>query len=134
MGKGNASALGRLKRAVKKLKFLLALWRMPSNSHVAAAGAICKQRWCRFNHGRSLQSCFNNDEFESNRKYKIREYTSTTWHEYSDRDNDEIDVDKRAETFIANFRRQLTLERQVSLESSSCKRDSFEDDIINYNY
>lgn len=39
---------------------------------------------------------------------------------YDDND-DENDVDKRAETFIANFRRQLQLERQISLELRYCK-------------
>ncbi|KAM3379430.1 hypothetical protein P3S68_011844 [Capsicum galapagoense] len=38
---------------------------------------------------------------------------------YND-DDDENDVDKRAEAFIANFRRQLRLERQISLELRYC--------------
>ncbi|WMV40334.1 hypothetical protein MTR67_033719 [Solanum verrucosum] len=36
-------------------------------------------------------------------------------------DDDEKDVDQRAEMFIANFRRQLRLERQISLELRYCK-------------
>ncbi|KAK4349524.1 hypothetical protein RND71_032279 [Anisodus tanguticus] len=39
----------------------------------------------------------------------------------NDDDDDENDVDKRAEAFIANFRRQLRLERQISLELRYCK-------------
>ncbi|KAK4729154.1 hypothetical protein R3W88_022142 [Solanum pinnatisectum] len=36
-------------------------------------------------------------------------------------DDDEKDIDQRAELFIANFRRQLRLERQISLELRYCK-------------
>lgn len=36
-------------------------------------------------------------------------------------DDDENDVDHRAEMFITNFRRQLRLERQISLELRYCK-------------
>lgn len=35
--------------------------------------------------------------------------------------DDENDVDQRAEMFIANFKRQLRLERQISLELRYCK-------------
>ncbi|OIT31686.1 hypothetical protein A4A49_53601 [Nicotiana attenuata] len=39
----------------------------------------------------------------------------------SNEDNDyENDIDRRAEVFIANFRRQLRLERQISLELRYC--------------
>ncbi|TMW98881.1 hypothetical protein EJD97_003360 [Solanum chilense] len=36
-------------------------------------------------------------------------------------DDEENDVDQRAEMFITNFRRQLRLERQISLELRYCK-------------
>ncbi|MCD7446407.1 hypothetical protein HAX54_006016 [Datura stramonium] len=39
----------------------------------------------------------------------------------NDDDDDANDIDKRAEMFIANFRRQLRLERQISLELRYCK-------------
>lgn len=38
----------------------------------------------------------------------------------------EDDIDKRAEMFIANFYRQLRIERQVSLELRYCRGDSFD--------
>ncbi|KAF7153163.1 hypothetical protein RHSIM_Rhsim01G0006100 [Rhododendron simsii] len=38
----------------------------------------------------------------------------------------EDDIDKRAEMFIANFYRQLKLERQVSLQLRYCRGDSFD--------
>ncbi|KAI4337422.1 hypothetical protein L6164_015843 [Bauhinia variegata] len=130
MGRANFSLLGHLKRAaMKKLKLLIALWQMHSNSNIVAA--ICKQRRrYRFvNHRRGLRSCFSDDESESNNKARSEYRRATSVNAYSKwENNDDVDVDKRAEIFIANFRRQLRLERQVSLESSSCNRDGFEDD------
>lgn len=38
----------------------------------------------------------------------------------------EDDIDKRAEMFIANFHRQLQIERQISLELGYCRANSFE--------
>ncbi|XP_057418981.1 uncharacterized protein LOC130713209 [Lotus japonicus] len=35
------------------------------------------------------------------------------------------DIDRRAELFIANFRRQLQLERQISLQLRYCREQSF---------
>ncbi|CAN4077158.1 unnamed protein product [Withania somnifera] len=40
---------------------------------------------------------------------------------YYDHNDNENEIDKRAEAFIANFRRQLRLERQISLELRYCK-------------
>ena len=36
------------------------------------------------------------------------------------------DIDKRAEMFISNFRRQLNMERQISLQLRYCSQNSFE--------
>ena len=43
------------------------------------------------------------------------------------------DVDKRADAFIANFYRQLRLERQVSLELRYCRGKSFGSDETSTN-
>ncbi|XP_040374617.1 uncharacterized protein LOC121052804 [Rosa chinensis] len=40
--------------------------------------------------------------------------------------SDQDDIDQKAEMFIANFRRQLQIERQVSLQLRYCRGNSFE--------
>ncbi|KAF1867344.1 hypothetical protein Lal_00049773 [Lupinus albus] len=40
--------------------------------------------------------------------------------------SDDDDIDRRAEAFIANFRNQLRMERQISLQLRYCRQPSFE--------
>nr|KYP57231.1 hypothetical protein KK1_003489 [Cajanus cajan] len=83
-------------RSMKKLKSLIRSWRMHSS-----VSRSLKQRWCKLFHKQMGMQRFLEDE-EINRR--TISYVS------------EDDVDKRAEAFIANFRRQLSLERIVYSE------------------
>ena len=123
MGKQSSfSLLRRLKKAVNRIKFLvlLRIWQMrPSN----ISRPSYKQRCFRFNEPKGLKSWFKDDK--ADRKCNVREFKRTRsccgWE-----DDDDDNVDERAEMFIANFRRQLTMERQVSLQLRYCRTDSFE--------
>ncbi|KAF8369291.1 hypothetical protein HHK36_013629 [Tetracentron sinense] len=108
--------LGRLRRAVKKVRFLLRFsinqWRL------ASAIRASSRRRLSFNDRPGLRGCTDDtepDELGSSRELqRTRSFAS------------EEDIDKKAEMFIANFYRQLQLERQVSLKLQYCRGDSLE--------
>ncbi|KAI3472441.1 hypothetical protein Pfo_029561 [Paulownia fortunei] len=93
--------LGRLKRAVKKIKFLLNFnvnrWKLAS-----IIGASSSKRRLSFNDRPGLRAC------------RTISYPS------------EDDIDKRADAFIANFYKQLQYERQISLELRYYRGNSFD--------
>nr|GMC68572.1 TRIO and F-actin-binding protein [Ipomoea batatas] len=104
--------LGKLKKAVKKIRVLLNFdlnkWKLAS----MLGSASGKRRAISFNGRPGLRACVeDSDEFNSAEsspvKGGLQRTTSFPMEE---------DVDKRAEMFIANFYRQLRLERQISLE------------------
>ncbi|KAF7846850.1 hypothetical protein BT93_C2403 [Corymbia citriodora subsp. variegata] len=113
-----------LKNAVKKIQdMLIRRWRRITNSVVSGAP---RRHWPRSHtslsrqHGieeadwnesiskadgaleRAKMASFHNDGIWNNNPYEY--------------DCEEDDIDGRAENFIANFRRRLQMERQVSLE------------------
>ncbi|CAL5375253.1 unnamed protein product [Camellia sinensis] len=119
--------LGRLRNAVKKLKFLLDFnanrWRL--------ASMIAKSnKRVSFNDRPGLRACCEDDFVElfdspgssslgggSGRGGTLSRTSSCL---------SEDDIDKRAEMFIANFHRQLQLDRQISLELRYCRANSIE--------
>lgn len=106
-GNNSWSMLGKLKTAVKKVKFLLSLnlnrWRIASMLGVSAS-----QRRLSFNSDRpSLMNVNNNAYYHESSPPSLHRTIS-----YSSED----DIDKRAELFIANFHKQLQIERQISLQ------------------
>ncbi|XP_073290541.1 uncharacterized protein [Primulina huaijiensis] len=102
--------LGRLKRAVNKIKIVLNLnvnrWKL--------ASMISNKRFS-FNDRPGLRVCIPDSGSISSRGIqRTISYPS------------DDDVDKRADAFIANFYKQLQIERQISLELRYCRDDSFE--------
>ncbi|XP_038879799.1 uncharacterized protein LOC120071543 [Benincasa hispida] len=118
-----SSVLNRLRKAVKKLKFMMNFsiqsWRL------AAMLGRTSSRNLRlsFNERPGLMAC-TEDIIEEESVSSSRGLQRTT--SYASED----DVDKRAEAFIANFYRQLRIERQVSLELQYCRGNSFNKLII----
>ncbi|KAK8509385.1 hypothetical protein V6N11_007781 [Hibiscus sabdariffa] len=118
MGREKWSVIGRLKKAVKQINSLLCLnltkWRL--------ACFLKRPRLSlslSFNHRIGLPGCIQ-DEDESSVSERALHRTAS----YGADD----DVDQRAEIFISNFRRQLWLERQVSLEIRYRRSRSLESD------
>ncbi|KAK6781577.1 hypothetical protein RDI58_019373 [Solanum bulbocastanum] len=101
-----------MSKATMKITFLLHKWKLTSRrKHPIKLFKKSKS---------SLYDAIRNidDEFEEQEgpcTHCIRRTKS------NNNDDDEMDVDQRAEMFIANFRRQLRLERQISLELRYCK-------------
>ncbi|KAB1204228.1 hypothetical protein CJ030_MR8G028309 [Morella rubra] len=120
MGADNWSVLSRLKRAVKKVRFLLSFsinrWRVAS----VIGGASSTKRRLSFNDRPGLRACSDDiSDIGSPDSYSSRELQRTKSYPYED------DVDQRAEMFISNFYRQLQIERQISLELRYCRGNSF---------
>lgn len=121
----NWSVMGRLKRAVKQinslLRFNLIKWRLSCFLRSHSSG---RRPTLSFNDRLGLHGCIVDDdeeEDESNKKGPGRALHRTTSYASAD-----YDVDQRAELFISNFRRQLWLERQVSLQLRYCRSRSLE--------
>ncbi|XWS70572.1 hypothetical protein CRYUN_Cryun03dG0058900 [Craigia yunnanensis] len=117
MGRENWSVRGRFKKAVKKISSLLRLnltkWRI--SCFLKSASARRRQS-LSFNDRLGLHACIEDEE--SNERGSVRVLQRVTSYAADD------DVDKRAELFITNFRRQLWLERQVSLKLRYCRTRS----------
>lgn len=104
----NSSPLIRqLLKSMKKLKSLVHSWRMHST-----VSRSLKQRWCRlFNKQMGMQRFLEDEETTEDHMVQYRRAISCV---------SEDDIDKRAEAFIANFRRQLCLERIVYYSQPKC--------------
>lgn len=125
------SLLGRLKRVVNKVRFLLSsavlsrTWQIASA--IRRASTLPRQhRHLSFNDRQPsglIQICNSDDDQgvtissspEDNRLIRTISYPS-----------DDDDINKRAEDFINNFRRQLQMERQISLQLRYCRTNSFQ--------
>lgn len=117
--------LGRLRRAVKKVKFLLNL---SFNKWQLASVVGASRRAISFNDRPGLRALTDDltimdrddDSGSSSGRRRIERTTSYP--------SDGDDIDKRAEIFINNFRNQLRMERQVSLQLRYNRRgDGFND-------
>lgn len=110
------SLVGRLKRAVKKIKFLLDFnvnrWKLAS-----LIGASSSKRRLSFNDRPGIRACLEDSESEGPGSARSLQRTIS----YPSED----DVDKKADAFIANFHKQLRIERQISLELRYYRGDSF---------
>ncbi|XP_041021948.1 uncharacterized protein LOC121263187 [Juglans microcarpa x Juglans regia] len=124
MGVNKCSVLTRVRRAVRKVRFLLDFsirWQLASM--VGSASSNTNHR-LSFNDRPGLKA-YTDDSFDLDSEdsgsssrpglalQKMMSYPS------------EDDVDKRAEMFIANFYHQLRIERQISLELQYCRGNSF---------
>ncbi|KAL8488860.1 hypothetical protein ACS0TY_024966 [Phlomoides rotata] len=112
------SLVGRLKRAVKKIKFLLDFnanrWKLMS-----IIGASSSKRRLSFADRPGLPACFDDPEWNDD-PGSARSMQRTTSYP-----SDQDDVDKRADAFITNFYKQLQIERQISLELKYYRGNSF---------
>ncbi|KAL5549104.1 hypothetical protein UlMin_004335 [Ulmus minor] len=116
--------LARLRRAVRLLlNFNLNRWRIAS---MIGGRSFGQQRRLSFNDRPGLRACTEDEPAaaSSEDSGSIRELRRTT--SYPSPPSDQDDVDQRAEMFIANFRRQLRIERQISLELRYGRENSFE--------
>lgn len=108
--------LGRLKRAVKKINFLINFnvnrWKLAS-----VIGASSRRR-LSFNDRPGLRSCVDDSSSNDGSNRGLQRTISYPL--------SEDDVDRRADAFIENFYRQLQIERQISLELKYYRGNSFE--------
>ncbi|XP_031257315.1 uncharacterized protein LOC116115295 [Pistacia vera] len=122
MGKSSWSLLSHLRMAVKKLKMLLDLnlsrWRIAS-----MIGASSSHRLFSLNDRPGLRACTEED-MESSWDESSSVSRSGSLHRTISYTSDQDDIDKRAEMFIANFHRQLQMERQISLKLRYCRGNS----------
>lgn len=132
MGKEGWTLLGRLRKAVKKISFLLKFdmnkWKLASMiGGNTWRNNIQRNRTLSFNDRPGLRA-FIGDEDEDD---DVSE--SSSWRGKGRRlertisypSKEEDDIDKRAENFIANFYKQLQIERQISLELIYARENSF---------
>lgn len=107
--------LGKLKRAVKKIQFLLNFNILNRLKLASIIGTSSSKRRLSFNDNDrpGLRACVDesgSDE-ESGSSRRLQRTTS-----YPSSEDIDIDIDKRADAFIANFYKQLQYERQISLQ------------------
>ncbi|CAN0899680.1 hypothetical protein LINGRAHAP2_LOCUS20415 [Linum grandiflorum] len=120
-----------LNKAVKKINFLLSRWDLSDAIRTAAANQLRKKkqkqqrRFLSFNQKVGLQGCVELLE-EGDHIHNNSTRGGVVLLDRTCSLTDQLqDVDKRAENFIANFRRGLLLERQVSLNLRYCRLHSF---------
>ncbi|KAF7806620.1 cotton fiber protein [Senna tora] len=114
--KKKLTLLSRLRTAVQRVRLLLSStvlsrsWRIAS---VIRRASLPKRRFS-FNDDRTagLMLCSDETGSDGSGSGSFRGLQRTMSFPNSDDD----DIDKRAERFIANFRRQLQMERQISLQ------------------
>ncbi|CAI0451358.1 unnamed protein product [Linum tenue] len=121
---------GRLKRAVSKLRVILKfdfhVWRLAS-SLLRSSSSIGPSRVISFGDRPGLTAAYEDYD-----EAAAADSDSGYWYSppppakvelrraISRRFSMEDDIDDRAEMFIANFRRQLQIERQISLDLKYC--------------
>ncbi|KAH8504048.1 hypothetical protein Peur_046375 [Populus x canadensis] len=124
MGKQKRSAFGPLKRAVKKINFLLSFnfrkWRLASILCIASSSSSRRTRRLSFNDRIGLHGAIEDVESDHQKYKPVRTFERVRSYGSSDED-----IDKRAEIFINNFRQQLLMERQVSLQLRYYRGNSF---------
>lgn len=120
-----------LKRAVKKINLILLsfkLNRLRLASILGCASRASTRHCLSFNDRLGLYGCIEDENTHGNQR-GLRRVQSTRTHDrprdQDSDDHDDDDVNRRADVFIANFRRQLMFERQVSLQLRYCREESF---------
>ncbi|CAN1122540.1 hypothetical protein LINPERPRIM_LOCUS2785 [Linum perenne] len=127
----------RLKKAVSKLKVLLKfdlhVWRLAGSLLASSPSAPSRVISCGSDLPGLAAACEDYDPL-------LRQDSDSDWYSppasfsppsssrtelhrtISRRSSMEDDIDKKAEMFIANFRRQLRIERQISLDLKYCQQ------------
>ncbi|XP_047309201.1 uncharacterized protein LOC124912599 [Impatiens glandulifera] len=133
MGSKNWVLLGRLKTAVKKIKFLLNQnanrWRIASYFMNSSRGKSSNRRLSFNEWPRGLLSFTEESEsgYQSSSPPAaavaggVLSRTISGVSSGGGGTQSEDDIDKKADLFIANFYRQLRIERQISLELQYCR-------------
>ena len=118
----NQSLLSRLRRAVNKVRLLLTSTIISRTWHIASAirSASLSRRQLSFSDGPGLRLCSD----ETGSADSGSSHGGGLQRTISCPSDD--DIDKRAEMFISNFRRQLQMERQISLQLRYRRENSFE--------
>ncbi|MED6191559.1 hypothetical protein PIB30_001291 [Stylosanthes scabra] len=119
------SLLSRLKRAVQKVRFLLSSTIISRTWHAVSlirASSLSKGH-LSFNDRPGLKICSSDNETDSEGSGSRGRGLQRT---ISYPSADEDDINARAEMFIANFRKQLRMERQISLQLRYQREHSFE--------
>ncbi|KAG5112526.1 hypothetical protein JHK82_035795 [Glycine max] len=121
--KKKSSLLSRLRVAVQKVKLLLNATVLSHAWHAATIlrGVSLSKRQISFNDRPGLMMCTASDETDSEDLVSPAHSLQRTISCPSD-----DDIDKRAEMFINNFRRQLKMERQISLQLRYCRENTDE--------
>ncbi|KAF9681369.1 hypothetical protein SADUNF_Sadunf06G0218700 [Salix dunnii] len=111
MGKQKWSAFGPLKRAVKKINFLLSFnfrkWRLASVLSIASSSSSGRTRRLSFNDRTGLHGAIEDVESDHQKYDPVRTFERARSYGSSDED-----IDKKADIFIKTFRQQLLMERQ----------------------
>lgn len=120
------SLLNRLRMAVQKVKLLISstiLSRTWEAANMFRSTASLSRRHLSFHDERpGLLSCSEETDSEGS----VSTTPSRSLQRTISCPSSDDDIDKRAEMFIANFRRQLQLERQISLQLRYRREPSFE--------
>lgn len=144
----NYSLISRMRMAVSKVKFLLNFdvnrWRVASVIAHHRRRSSLPERWLSFNDRPGLRACTedaddsdhdhdrqdhqdeDDDEVSSSRSSNSSGRGLSLQRTISYPSDQDYDIDQRAEMFISNFRRQLRMERQISLELQYCRANSFQ--------
>ncbi|CAJ1941878.1 unnamed protein product [Sphenostylis stenocarpa] len=125
MSSQKKSLLSRLKVAVRKVKLLLSATVLSHAWHAATLlrGVSLSKRQISFNDRPGLMMCTSSSD-ETDSEGLVSPPAQMLQRTISCPSDD--DIDKRAEMFITNFRRQLQMERQISLQLRYCRENSLE--------
>ncbi|KAL8127059.1 uncharacterized protein LOC141717208 [Apium graveolens] len=128
--------LNRLRNAVKKVKFLLNMnlhrWRLASI--LSNKTSSSRRRTLSLNDRRLGLRAYADDNYFMNIENSVvptndRRLSTSSSSRRIERTiscSSEDDIDKRAELFIQNFKRQLLMERQVSLQLRYSRGNNFD--------
>ncbi|EOA14212.1 hypothetical protein CARUB_v10027367mg [Capsella rubella] len=113
----DVSLLDRFRQAVNKVKFVLSFKINSLWSLVPMLGSSSSSSSLRlsFNERPGLAAAYTESELCSNGSSRGALYRAGSYDPSSDED-----IDSKAEMFIANFYKQLQIERQISLELKYC--------------
>lgn len=113
----DGSLLNRLRQAVNKVKFVLSfkingLWDLVTMLGSSSSSSSLR---LSFSDRPGLTAAFTENEQDSTGSSRGALYRTGSYDPSSDED-----IDSKAEMFIANFYKQLKIERQISLELKYC--------------
>ena len=124
--------LNRLRNAVKKVKFLLnlSLYRFRLASILSNKASSSRRRTLSLNDRQGFRVYADDNLMIENSAVpssdrRLSTSSSSRRIEKMNSCSSEDDIDKRAELFINNFKRQLLMERQVSLQLRYSRGNSF---------